>query len=156
VKYDKVRYERDVFEEFARTVGLQADAASIKQNEPPLPDIACAIDGEHRYFELTRLTDDQIERKVIKGLSGYTNFRIGLEEIANAIRIKCAKTYLKNAQIDLVVHEGATPVDGLWARGDETRLRSLLQAAVEDSQFERIWFVDFSSKKFLVARKSVR
>ena len=155
MKYDKLLYERDAFEEFVRTVGLRADTASIKQNKPPLPDIACNVDGELRYFELTRLTDEKIERKVIKGLAGYTNFRIGLEEIANAIRIKCAKTYLTDAQVDLVVHEGATPVDGFWARGDETRLTSLLQAAVENSQFERIWFVDFFSKKFLVAKKNV-
>ncbi len=147
----KFAYELDTFHEFVRIVRLAVDEGSIKQDVPPKPDISCAIGGIRRYFEMTRLTDEQIETKVINGRSGYSNLRIEIEDVLCAISGKCKKKYTADGSVDLVVHEGATHIDGVWARGQTDRLRDLMETEIFGSQFTRAWLVDLSMGKFLVA-----
>jgi hypothetical protein len=148
---DKRAYELRVFLEFVRITELVVDEGSIKQGVPPNPDISCTIDGIGQHFELTRLTDEQIETKVIHGRSGYSNFRIEIEDVLRIIKSKCKKRYEADGSVGLVVQEGATPIDGLWARGQASQLRELVEEAIAGSQFTRAWLVDISASKFLVA-----
>ncbi|MDR3386692.1 MAG: hypothetical protein P4L92_06520 [Rudaea sp.] len=124
----KLTYELDTFHNFVSVVGLEIDEGSIKQDVPPKPDISSTIVGIKWYFEMTRLTDEQIETKVVNGRSGYSNFRIETEDVLCAIRGKHEKRYAADASVDLVVHEGATPIDGFWARGQTDRLRDLTRS----------------------------
>jgi hypothetical protein len=57
---NKADDERRVFEEFAALAGLRIDPASVRSEEPPLPDISCLIDGRRHYFELTRVADQPL------------------------------------------------------------------------------------------------
>ncbi len=126
----KLAYELDTFHEFARTAELGVDEGSIKQDIPPMPDISCALGGIRRHFEMTRLTDEQIETKVINGRSGYSNFRIEIEDVLCSIRGKLKKRYVADGSVDLVVHEGAAPIDGFWARGQTDQLRDLIETEI--------------------------
>jgi hypothetical protein len=148
----KLAFEFDAFQEFVRITGLVLDIDSIQQDAPPAPDISCSIRGVQCFFELTRVTDVELEQKVMTGRSGPSNFRMGIEELVLAIRNKRSKRYVANGPIDLVVHDGAgAPIDGFWAGGQDDGVTDLMGEEIEGSQFRRIWLVDFSAGKFLVA-----
>ena len=57
---EKDEHEREVFIEFAAAAGLNLDKESVRSAEPPEPDISCRVDGEERYFELTRVSDQNL------------------------------------------------------------------------------------------------
>jgi hypothetical protein len=99
---------------------------------------------------LARLTDEQIEQKVLCGRSGFTHFRVAPEDVSNRIRKKCKIQYSADAAVDLVIHEGSTPIDGLWACYAVKHLVNLITEEITGSKFTRVWLVDFSGGKFLV------
>jgi hypothetical protein len=140
---DKQRFELDVFNDFVRIADLDVQANSIRQLDPPYPDISCIIRGELRSFELTLVTDRTIETKVRRGRSGYSNFSIGIEDVVKLIRKKSAKKYLSEST-ELLIHEGATPIDGLWLH-DQSELCRLVQAETDVSQFAKVWLLDISN-----------
>jgi hypothetical protein len=140
---DKQRFELDVFNEFVRIAGLDVEPHSIRQLDPPNPDVSCIVKGEVRSFELTLVTDEAIETKVRRGRSGYSNFKIKIEDIVNAIRKKSAKKYLGES-IDLIIHEGATPIDDLWLY-DRNDLNQVVQDETDISPFARIWLLDITN-----------
>ncbi|MGH8157087.1 MAG: hypothetical protein ACREPQ_03130 [Rhodanobacter sp.] len=149
---DKQRFELDVFNEFVRIAGLDVEPHSVRQLDPPNPDISCIIAGEIRIFELTLVTDETIETKVRLGRSGYSNFKIEIEDVVSLIRKKSTKKYL-GEPIDLVIHEGATPIDRLWLY-DQSELNRLVQAETDVSQFVRVWLLDVSNNLVRTFRKA--
>ena len=137
---------------FVQAAGLKVESDSIRQLDPPNPDLTCIIEDNERGFELTLLTDETIERKVRLGRSGYSNFRIDVEDVVNAIRGKNAKNYLGGC-IDLVIHEGATPIDGLWG-GAQSEAFRLIQAETDSSKFARVWLLDMTNMRVLTFLKA--
>jgi hypothetical protein len=148
-KFDKAAFELTVFQEFSKLVGLNVDEGAIWQLPPPNPDICCSVDGVERRFELTLITDPTIERKVRTSTSFYSNFKIEIHDLVERIRSKADKAYQFGSVIELVLHEGATPIDDLWLY-DQHALNESMEMATRESQFGRIWLVDFSNEKYRV------
>ena len=134
------QHELDVFRRFVEIARIEVDLSSVIQPSPPAPDIVCKISGNDYGFELTTLTDEIIERKVGTRKSGYSNFRIDISDAVERITTKGAKRY-SISRVDLVLHEGATPIDDLWIC-NKTELDSALQAATNDADFLRVWVVN--------------
>lgn len=145
MKFDKSDFELEVFREFCRVARLRVDAGTIQQLQPPQPDVVCAIDGVFRRFELTLITDSAIEKKVRKGLTGGTSFKIEVQDVLDRIRSKSQKSYVDGPSIELVLHEGATPIDDLCMY-DQTELDARILDEVEASPFLRVWLIDFSNE----------
>jgi hypothetical protein len=152
VKYSKSEYEFAAFAQFHRLVGLRVDEHSIVQNQPPYPDITCRVDGQVCNFELTRLTDRFIEEKVLsrrKALAEntYSNFRIDVSTVHDVLIHKTSRRYCYEGSLDLIIHEGAAPLDRLW--DNEDALLGQLKSDSDGSCFSSIWLIDFSEQKYL-------
>lgn len=144
-EWAKQRNERHAFLWLVEIAGLDADLATIRQLGPPSPDVICRVSGADRGFELTALTDPIIERKFGSGKFHYSNYRIDIADAVSCISRKECKTYAME-NVDLVIHEGATPVDDLWM-WDQLQLDTAIQISADRSPFSRVWILDISNKK---------
>ena len=142
---EKQRYELHVFHRFLEIVQIDAHASSIRQLAPPNPDIICMVSGAQCGFELTAITDPVIETKFGTGRFHYSNYRVEISDAVECIKRKEHKQY-SIPQVELVVHEGATPIDDLW-QWDQSQLDAAIQAAIDKSSFARVWLVDISNRK---------
>jgi hypothetical protein len=142
---EKRRNELADFLRFVDIAGICADVSSIRQLEPPNPDIVCCISGSDRGFELTALTDEIIERKFGTGRFHYSNYRIDIADAVACVARKESKRYCL-PRVELVIHESTTPIDGLWLR-DQVELDAAMQQATDKTAFSRVWLVEFSSRK---------
>ena len=139
----KQRNERHVFLRFVEIARIEIDASTILQLDPPNPDIICRIAGSDSGFELTALTDQIIERKFGTGRSHYSNYRIDIADAVECIERKVHKRY-SMPRVDLIVHEGATPIDRLWL-WDQVELDAAMQLATDKTTFSKVWLVDIGS-----------
>ena len=63
-------HERALFVGFAgvlRARGHFVDLDSVRQLDPPYPDIVCEVDGVSRGFELTSATNESVQQDVAHG-----------------------------------------------------------------------------------------
>jgi hypothetical protein len=141
----KRKNELYTFLQFVEIARVDADTTSIRQLEPPNPDIICRVSGSDFGFELTALTDPVIERKFGTGKFHCSNYRIDINDAVECIARKEQKTYIM-PRIELIVHEGSTPIDDLW-RWDQSKLDAKMQLATDKSAFSRVWLVDISSRR---------
>lgn len=137
----KQKRELSDFLRFAQLAGLSIADRSIRQLDPPSPDILCNVGETLRAFELTALTDPAIEKQFGTGNFQYTNYRIDPSDVVRCIEIKARKTY-STANVELVVHEGFTPVEDLWLC-NQSELNDRIAAALGSSPFIRLWLVDY-------------
>ncbi|WP_145985448.1 hypothetical protein [Marilutibacter maris] len=133
--------EEHVFCKFMEITGVPA--SSIAQEEPPKPDITCKISGLEVGFELMALTDRTIERKFGSGESHGSNFKIEISDVIACINRKSGKNYSME-DIELLIHEGSTPLDDLW-RYNQSDLNAQIQQATNKSPFSRVWILDISN-----------
>nr|CAS02608.1 putative integron gene cassette protein [uncultured bacterium]CAS02750.1 putative integron gene cassette protein [uncultured bacterium] len=144
-EFEKQRNELHAFLQLVEIAHLDADVSSIRQLNPPNPDIICSVSGADRGFELTALTDPVIERKFGTGKFHYSNYRVDIADAVECITRKAHKSY-SMPRVELIVHEGATPVDDLWS-WDQSELDAAIQLATDNSSFSRVWLLDMSNKK---------
>ena len=61
---DKQQREKKVFTQFCKTAQLQVIPGSVKNQDPPAPDILCEIRGEgYVAFELVEILDEKFARR---------------------------------------------------------------------------------------------
>jgi hypothetical protein len=135
--------ERRAFLRFVEITGIEADTSTILQLDPPNPDIICRVEGSHCGFELTALTDQIIERKFGTGRFHYSNYRIDIADAVECVTRKQHKKY-SMPRVDLIVHEGSTPIDDLWL-WDQSELDAAMQQVTDKTIFAKVWLVDISS-----------
>jgi len=102
------------------------------------------IIGVDYGFELTALTEKHMEYMFSTRKLGYTNYRINTLDAVKRIESKGTKKYSVN-NVDLVLHEGFTPIEDLW-NCNQADLNYALQSATDKTNFIRVWVVDFSNK----------
>jgi hypothetical protein len=144
-EFAKQKNELYAFLQFVEIARLDADVSSIRQLSPPNPDIICGVSGADRGFELTAVTDPVIERKFGTGRFHYSNYRVDIADAVECITRKEHKRY-SMPRVELIVHEGATPVDDLWI-WDQSELNGAIQLATDKSSFSRVWLLDISNRK---------
>ena len=144
----KQNNELYAFLQFVEITQVNVDISSIRQLSPPNPDIICRVSGTDLGFELTALTDPVIERKFGTGNFHFSWYRVGIADAVECIKRKERKRY-SMPRVELIVHEGATPVDDLWV-WDQSELNEAIQLATDKSPFSKIWLLDISNKKFRV------
>jgi hypothetical protein len=141
----KAKFERDVFEEFVRASGLLVDPKTIRQLDPPAPDIQCEIAGCKAWFELTMLSDSELEHQVGKGSFKYTNFHVGFKGLLKAINEKSGKNYASTS-LDLVIHSGqVVDFHRLW---EMDSLGPFMAEGIGRTKFDRIWLFDAISGRY--------
>jgi hypothetical protein len=138
----KAKFEREVFEEFVRASGLPVDPKTIQQFEPPAPDIQCEIEGRKAFFELTMLSDSELEHQVGKGEFKYTNFHVGFEKLLEIIDYKSSRKYVATS-LDLVIHSGQ--VVGFHRLWEMDPFGQLMSEVMGRTNFDRIWLFDVIS-----------
>ncbi|WP_152236624.1 MULTISPECIES: hypothetical protein [Xanthomonas] len=128
-----------MFEEFVRASGLPVDPGTIQQFEPPAPDVQCEIAGRKAFFELTMLSDSELEHQVGKGTFKYTNLHVGFEKLRKVIDDKSRKEYTSTS-LDLVIHSGqVVDFHRLW---EMDSLGRLISEVMGRTDFDRIWLFD--------------
>ncbi|MBL8263415.1 MAG: hypothetical protein JNM58_13405 [Xanthomonadaceae bacterium] len=140
----KQKYEFDAFLRFVEISRIDADTSSIRQLSPPSPDIICKVSGSDVGFELTALTDPVIERKFGAREFHPSWYRIKIADAVECISRKESKRY-SMPNVELIVHEGSTPIDDLWAC-DESELKAAIQSATDKSPFSKVWLLDISNR----------
>lgn len=141
----KQKNELYAFLRFVEISRIDADVSSIRQLSPPSPDIICLVSGADCGFELTAVTDSAIERKFGTGKFHYSTYRVDIADAVECITRKAYKRY-SMPRVELIVHEGATPVEDLWM-WDQSELDTAIQLATDRSSFSRVWLLDISNKK---------
>lgn len=142
----KQKNELHAFLQFVEIAQVDADVSSIRQLGPPNPDIICRVSNADLGFELTALTDPIIERKYGTGKFHFSWFRVDIADVVDCITRKERKRY-SMPRVELIVHEGSTPVDDLWAC-DQSDLNQAIQLATDKSPFSKIWILDISNRKY--------
>jgi hypothetical protein len=105
--------ELHAFLRFVEIALIRVEPSSIRQLDPPSPDIVCNVSGSDCGFELTAITDQIIERKFGTGRFHYSNYRIDIADAVSCVARKKDKRY-SLPRVELIVHEASTPVDDLW------------------------------------------
>ena len=141
----KEKNELNTFHQFVKITGIPADLSSTRQLPPPSPDIICSVSGSDSFFELMAITDQTIEKKFGSKEFRYSNYKIEIKDVVKCITRKNAKSYSVSA-VELILHEGSTPLDDLWLI-DQFELNAAIQAAANNSSFSRIWLLDISNEK---------
>lgn len=144
-EFAKQKNELHAFLQLVEIARLDADVSSIRQLGPPNPDIICWVSGADRGFELTAVTDPVIERKFGTGQFHPSSYRIDIADAVECITRKERKRY-SIQKVELIVHEGATPIDDLWIWG-QSELDRAIQLATDTSSFSRVWLLDISNRK---------
>ena len=69
-------------------------------------------------------------------------------DIADAVQCITRKLHKNYSmpRVELIVHEGATPIDDLWM-WDQLELDAAIQLATDKSSFSRIWLLDISNRR---------
>jgi len=112
---EKEKHECQVFRDFASEAELNVDLDSIRSETVPLPDISCRINGKLHYFELTRVSDQNIANETGKLLSSTHRTGEGgvgramsyddRQMLREAIERKTGKTYkINGAPFDLLIY----------------------------------------------------
>ncbi len=141
----KQQYELYAFLQLIEIACIDADVLSIRQLNPPNPDIICKVSGTNCGFELTAVTDPIIERKFGLGKFHPSSYRVDIADAVQCITRKLHKNY-SMPRVELIVHEGATPIDDLWM-WDQLELDAAIQLATDKSSFSRIWLLDISNRR---------
>jgi hypothetical protein len=155
----KSDHEIEVFLEFAEAAGLPVDRASVKSPDPPKPDVFCMVEGEPRYFELTRAADqgiaDDVGKMLVKtaktgeGLVGTPHWYDDKAIIREAVERKAAKAHETGGlRLDLLVYG-----DGVFhALGTLDHVRTTfaeLQAQYAEC-WNALWLYDRSTRDVLL------
>ena len=112
-----------------------------ENEDPPLPDIGCTIDGHAYYFELGEITDEGLAKAV--SVSVKTGEATGCsfseaEPLLKMFRDKCGKVYTTNgAPVDLLLYYSRqTPYGPVeYIAGNQIEIDQLIRA----SEFARVW-----------------
>lgn len=139
----KIADELYYFSRFCEIAGLKVGIGTIRQLQPPQPDICCSIGGVERRFELTSVTDPVIEAQFGTGRLEPMGFKIEIRDVIDRISKKSKKLYVAGPSVELVLHEGMAPIDDLWLY-DQQVLNESMMNALKKSPFGNIWLVDFA------------
>lgn len=83
----KKRYELQIFSGFAEICPLAIDLATVKQPDPPRPDIVCRlINGENVAFELVEVVDCATGRRSEMDLMLRGEFATQIEDMTPEVR----------------------------------------------------------------------
>jgi hypothetical protein len=157
----KAEHERAVFTEFVIVAGLDVPLASIKSQEPPLPDIACTLAGAPHMFELTRVADQEIANDVgmlltkasrtgeggVGGAHSYDDKAI----LRRAVERKAtARHVTQGAPLSLLAY-----YDGVFHElGSFDWVRATFEQLVEEyaARWHSMWLFDWPKKALLRSR----
>jgi hypothetical protein len=150
----KEERELDMFEAFAKQSPLNIDPGSARNEKPPMPDISSAIAGQPHHFELVRVFDEKMARRI--AITNRTRKITGGafsqdRTLINAVRKKAGKTYpVPNTSLDLLIYydEQRSSFEALF---DETRreLSSFLEDMTLKGRWNRVWIYDHNSRRIL-------
>lgn len=154
----KAAHELEIFRQFAEAVGLAVGLDSICSQSPPLPDISCEIDGQPRYFELTRVADQSISndvgnllkeaRKTGVGGVGEAHVYDDRAMLRDTVERKAAaKHETKGDRFDLLLYYDGVFHAVTTFRHIEATFREL--QARYSGRWAAIWLYDRSSRRFL-------
>jgi hypothetical protein len=153
-KTPKERRELEIFLAFARVCPLNIDLNSASNEKEALPDISCAINGKTHYFELGRVLDEGLAKRLDYSLKTGQITGGAFSQDGPLIRIvqqKSKKTYpVPKDSLDLLIYydEQVPLPDALY---DETR--STLMILVQDmtlfGKWNRVWFYDHFLREIL-------
>lgn len=147
----KRRNEINIFNDFASAAGLAIQ--SPRNEEPPLPDISCQLDGKPYFFELGEITDQGLAKaysdalKTMEPTGGAFSQELPLVDI---IQSKEAASYERNGvPIDLVLfYDKQYPEEytlGSYLEKHHNKIESLLQ----NGPFQNLWIFDRWTKRIL-------
>jgi hypothetical protein len=151
----KAADEIAVFLEFAVVAGLNVDPDSVRSTDPPEPDISCRIDGEDRYFELTRVSVQHLADSIGQTLTaikkgapiptGQVASYSSRESVASAIGKKAGKNHeTGDSRFDLLVYS-----DGVLhppVRIDLVRDTMKVVEVEHSGKWGQIWLYDAAAK----------
>jgi hypothetical protein len=151
----KEERELEMFKAFAKKSPLNIDHGSARNENPPMPDISSAIDGQPHHFELVRVLDENMARRTAIANRAKKKITGGAfsqdRTLINAVRKKSGKTYpVSNTSLDLLIYyDEQTP--SFEALFDETRreLSLFLQEMTLKGRWNRIWIYDHNSGRIL-------
>lgn len=135
--------EMGVFTSFATAADLAIDSGSAKNEEPPMPDISCTIEGVQRFFELGEITDQELAEKIGTAqrtqMDAEGGFLSEEDPLVRMILKKAQSTYeTGGAAADLVLHFDKqypfAPLEHLSLHEDE-----ITAAMSPAGPFSRIW-----------------
>ncbi|MGH9752949.1 MAG: hypothetical protein ACREA2_09210 [Blastocatellia bacterium] len=150
----KKRDEMKVFNAFAELCPLKIDPGSAYNEDPPLPDISCRIDGQPHHFELGRVLDRNMAQRRARTMKTRVITGGAFSQDGPLIRIleqKAAKTYpVRKESLDLLIYyDEQVPLPEALFPETRGRLLVLVQNMTLFGQFNRIWFYDHPQRRIL-------
>lgn len=147
----KSEYELQVFKAFADASGIGVEPDSARSERPPLPDIACRVKGETRYFELTRVADQNIADTIAAQATGKSgpvaHSYSDQADVVDAVHRKADKEYQTDGcPLELLLYADALhpPVYLPVVEGVLGEL-----AAEFGDKWHRIWLFDWRKKEVM-------
>lgn len=146
----KAKREFEIFSAFADRCPLNLDLNSARNEDPPLPDIYCEIEVQPHYFELGRVLDENLAKKMAHTEKTGTITGSAFSQDGPLIRIfeqKAGKTYpVRKESLDLLIYyDEQTPLPKALFPETKGRLLVLVQSMTLFGQFNRIRFYDHHS-----------
>jgi hypothetical protein len=154
----KAQDEMNVFLQFAEAAGFAVEPASVRPQQPPFPDISCRIDGQLRYFELTRAADqaiaDDVGRLIVEerrtGIGGVGEFHVYDDRatLRETVERKARKDHQTDGHpLDLLIYYDGVFNAVATFRHLEATFREL--QAEYRQRWRGIWLYDSSSGRVL-------
>jgi hypothetical protein len=150
----KEQREMEMFKAFAKRSPQNIDPGSARNEKPPMPDISSTIDGQPHHFELVRVLDENMARRM--AITDRTRKITGGafsqdRTLINAVQKKAGKKYpVPNTSLDLLIYfdEQVPSFDALF---DETwrELLLVLQEMTLKGRWNRVWIYDHNSGRIL-------
>jgi hypothetical protein len=151
---NKAKRELEVFRSFADVCPLNLDLRSAHNEEPPLPDIYCEIDGQPHYFELGRVLDEDLAKRMAHTVKTGAITGGAFSQDAPLIRIveqKAANPYpVGKESLDLLIYyDEQVPLPEALLPETRSSLFVLVQSMTLVGQWNRIWFYDHFYRRIL-------
>jgi hypothetical protein len=149
----KRRLEMKIFKGFAGATNLKVDPGSEKNEEPPLPDISCTVQGMPKFYELGEITDQDLAKNLSQSGSASTGgFFDEKGPLLRMLSKKAGSAYQTNGlPVELILHYDKQfpflPVEQLKGREAE-----IVAALLPSGPFSRIWIYDSWSNSLLWPR----
>jgi hypothetical protein len=146
----KRQLEMKIFKGFAGAAGLGVDPGSEKNEEPPLPDMSCTVQGAPRFYELGEITDQDLARNLSRSGSATTGGFFEEEgPLFRMLNKKATSSYTTDGvPVELILHYDKQfpflPVERLT--GSEAKIAAAL---LPNGPFAKIWIYDSWSNKVL-------
>lgn len=144
--------EMAVFESFASASGIRLDVASVRNVDPPHPDIFCTIACKPHWFELGRIISEELAAKINpRRYKSEGAFSFSQESAFTKIVAKKAKKSYetRGAPVDLILHFDLRLGTNSAISGLINQDAKLLQPLTKNGRFARVWIFDEWAKSIL-------